>query len=104
MYILQNGYLCDSHWPWATPHQRYCPNKHNMQLPSQISPISCNMFMLMFQSIVNITLVFQLIANIMLVFQSFANIVLMIPSSLILVLLSFILQDKSDHCLGEIFK
>ena len=32
MYILQNGYLCDSHWPWATPHQRYCPNKHNMQL------------------------------------------------------------------------
>ena len=32
MYILQNGYLCDSHWPWATPHQRYCPNQHNMQL------------------------------------------------------------------------
>ena len=72
MYILQNGYLCDSHWPWATPIRDIARTN-----------TICNLFSL--PDIANIMLVFQSFTNITLVFQSFANIVLMMPSLLILV-------------------
>ena len=43
MYILQNGYLCDSHWPWATPPSEILPEptQYATCSPTEILPISC---------------------------------------------------------------